>query len=392
MRRIAFLLSLLIIVSRGLQAQPYMVTATNYASGFFGVVADENGQPLEAGSVIHLIWDSAGDGMDDPSVEPGSMGLPTDDDVLMGTGQVGITGGAPSAGTFVFSGTASTPDGWCYLRAFHSPTPTLETYYSESITLYDIPPMAEPVIYGIQFPTGMSRTLGDNPSVTVSTTPEDPPIMIGPTGGEFQYLLELHNNTTEAVLYDLWIDVILPDGTVYGPILTRLNLNMPGEATWTRQMTQSVPAGAPSGVYHYMAHAGDFNTGEIIHEDGFPFEKQGVSGSDGLPENMAGWTTTGWEDGELTTALVPDVFFLSPLYPNPFNPAAQIRFGLPEASPVRIDIYNILGSRVTTLMDRYLDAGYHSIVWQANNIASGLYLVQMKAGGFVHTEKALLLK
>lgn len=392
MKKMILVLLGLAAASCGLNAQPYMVTATNYASGFFAVVADENGQPLEVGSVVHLIWDSAGDGMDDPSIQPGSLGMPTDDDVLMGSGYVGVTGGAPSAGTFVLPGTASAQGGWCYLRAFHAPTPSLGTYYSESITAYGIPMMGAPFIYGIQFPASMIRSLGVNPAVSVNLTPENPPIIIGPTGGEFQYTLQIHNNTSAPVPYDLWIDAILPNGSTYGPIFTRLGLNMPGEATWTRQMTQNVPAGAPPGVYTYFAHMGDFNTGEIIHQDGFPFEKQGVTGVDGLPENMAGWTTTGWEDGELTMALVPDVYFLAPPYPNPFNPAAQIRFGLPEASQVRIDIYNILGSRVTTLLDRHLDAGYHNIVWQASNIASGLYLVQMKAGGFVHTEKALLLK
>jgi flagellar hook assembly protein FlgD len=65
---------------------------------------------------------------------------------------------------------------------------------------------------------------------------------------------------------------------------------------------------------------------------------------------------------------------------------------LPEAADVRIDVYNILGSRVTTLVDRKLEAGYHQVIWDAPNVASGLYLVQMKAGGFVHTRKAFLLK
>jgi len=65
---------------------------------------------------------------------------------------------------------------------------------------------------------------------------------------------------------------------------------------------------------------------------------------------------------------------------------------LPQSSEVRIDVYNILGSRVTTLLHKNLDAGYHTLTWDAGQIASGLYLVQMKAGGFIYTEKALLLK
>jgi hypothetical protein len=141
-----------------------------------------------------------------------------------------------------------------------------------------------------------------------------------------------------------------------------------------------------------MVHTGDLGSGMIIHEDGFPFQKIGADGSDALSTSMLGWELTGWEDGLLSTVAVPEIYFLDPPFPNPFNPTTQLQFGLPEATRVRIDVYNILGSRVTTLMDRNLDAGYHRVIWDAVNVASGLYLVQMKAGGFVHTKKAFLLK
>ena len=382
----------LLVFSLGLQAQPYMVTTTNYASGFFGVVPDENGQPLESGSVIHLIWDSAGDGMDDPSSEPGSIGLPTDDDILVGTCHVGLTGGAPSDGNFVLPGTAPDEGGWCYLRAFHAPDPAPGTYYSESMTEYAFPPMEDPVIYGVQFPAAMIRTLGENPALTVSATPENPPIIIGPTGGSFEFQVDIHNSGQNPVTFDVWIDVVLPTGSVYGPVIQRTDITLPGQATITRLLNQPVPSSAPAGIYSYMVHTGDLHSGAIIHQDGFPFEKQGAQGSDGLLEGMVGWETSGWEDGDILGAAIPDVYFLAPPYPNPFNPTTQIRFGLPEASRVRIDVYNILGSRVITLIDRKLDAGYHHVTWEAPHIASGLYLVQMKAGGYVHTKKAFLLK
>lgn len=391
MKRFVLLLILVLPVFIGLQAQPYMITATNYASGFFGVVADENGQPLEIGSAIHLIWDAAGDGMDDPSTQAGSMGLPTDDDVLMGSGQIGVTGGAPSAGTFVLPGSAAEGGGWCYLRAFHAATPVQGSYYSESVSLYAIPAMASPTIYGVQFPTTMIKVLGDVAPVTVTLNPENTPITIPATGGNFRYGLELHNTTNQPVTYDLWIDMVLPNGSVFGPILTRARLNMPGQATWTRAMIQAIPAGAPAGIYLYRCHIGDQRTGEILHEDSFPFQKEGTSSNFGIAANELGWQLDGWEDN-LGWKAIPEVFFLSAPYPNPFNPATQLQFGLPQSSEVRIDVYNILGSRVTTLLHKNLDAGYHTLTWDASQIASGLYLVQMKAGGFIYTEKALLLK
>ena len=147
-------------------------------SGVFGVIADENGQPLATGSVVHLIWDSAGDGMDAPSTEPGSLGMPTDDDILIGVCEVGYTGGAPSSGNFVLPGTAPAEGGWCYLRAFNASVPMAGTWYSESNAIYNIPPMEDPIIYGIQFPATMTEILGDTPAITVSATPDNPPIII----------------------------------------------------------------------------------------------------------------------------------------------------------------------------------------------------------------------
>jgi hypothetical protein len=387
------LLLILLLMGSSLAAQPpYLITATNYASGFFGVIADENGQPLAVGSVIHFVWDAAGDGMDDPSTSPGFWGMPTDDDVLIGIGSVGVTGGAPGAGSFVLPGSVGAASGWLYLRAFHAATLMQGVYYSESTSEYAIPLMNSPYIYGVEFPDQMTRRLGIATAVLVSAAPVNPPVIIAPNGGNFQYDVSLRNTTTGTVGFDVWIDVILPNGSVYGPLFSRPGLNMPAQTTWTRQLTQSVPAAAPPGIYSYRVRAGNQHTGTVIHEDAFPFEKQGAGGSDGLLSGAQGWELNGWEEGELFAAPIPEVYFLSQPYPNPFNPSAQIQFGLPEATNVRIDVYNILGSRVVTLLDRHLNAGYHSLIWDAGEYASGLYLVQMKAGGYLHTEKALLVK
>jgi hypothetical protein len=397
MKKLAFPLIVLLVFLLGfkvlgLQAQPYLVTATNYASGFFGVVADENGQPLATGSLMQMIWDASGDGMNDPSTLPGSWGAPTGDDVLLGTCLVGVTGGAPSAGTFVLPGNVSATGGLCYLRAFHAATPVQGSHFSESVTEYGLPPLTSPTIYGIQFPSQMYRVLGSNPVVTVNLTPTNPPIIINPSGGSFQFTAQAHNTTTQTQTTDVWADMMLPNGSLYGPIFNRLNVNLPAGSTITRQMTQAVPANSPPGVYSYRVHVGDFETVQTVHQDAFPFVKQGAGGPGGLPEDYVGWETTGWEGGNLLLAPVPEVFFLGSPYPNPFNPTAQFQFGLPVGSQVRIDVYNILGSRVTTLVDKRLDAGYHNLTWNAQGIASGLYLVQMKAGGFVYTQKALLVK
>ncbi|UCD93852.1 MAG: T9SS type A sorting domain-containing protein, partial [Candidatus Zixiibacteriota bacterium] len=95
--------------------------------------------------------------------------------------------------------------------------------------------------------------------------------------------------------------------------------------------------------------------------------------------------------------LIPREFSLHQNYPNPFNPNTVIDFALPRAADVKIDIYNILGKKVTSLLNGQLEAGHHSIIWngldsKGKETASGVYFCSMKAGEFAATRKMLLLK
>jgi molybdopterin converting factor small subunit len=93
-------------------------------------------------------------------------------------------------------------------------------------------------------------------------------------------------------------------------------------------------------------------------------------------------------------------FTLSQNYPNPFNPATTIRFTLPEASLVSIKVYNLIGEEVATLVNNTLTGGSHSVVFNAANLASGVYLYRIqtnlsgsKTGNvFTQTKKMILLK
>jgi hypothetical protein len=79
-------------------------------------------------------------------------------------------------------------------------------------------------------------------------------------------------------------------------------------------------------------------------------------------------------------------------YPNPFNPSTQIGFNLSEAGDVKLDIYNIMGQKVVTLVDSYLPNGAHEVVWNASSVASGVYFYRLSAGGVVETRRMVLLK
>jgi len=89
---------------------------------------------------------------------------------------------------------------------------------------------------------------------------------------------------------------------------------------------------------------------------------------------------------------VPDVFALNQNYPNPFNPSTEIAFDLPVASHVDLTIYNVLGQKVETLVDREMEAGSHTVTWNADKVSTGVYFYRISAKDFTETKKMLMLK
>ena len=90
--------------------------------------------------------------------------------------------------------------------------------------------------------------------------------------------------------------------------------------------------------------------------------------------------------------LVADEFVLYPNYPNPFNPETNIRFSLPEDQIVNLNIYNMTGQLVESLLNERRSAGIHSVHWNASGVASGVYLYQLQVGGRSITQKMILMK
>jgi len=94
---------------------------------------------------------------------------------------------------------------------------------------------------------------------------------------------------------------------------------------------------------------------------------------------------------------LPTEFGLSQNYPNPFNPTTEINFALPENAHVNIEVFNVLGQKVRTLVDTDMEAGYQKVTWngrddQGAGVSSGIYLYRMKAGDQVFTKKMMMLK
>ena len=96
---------------------------------------------------------------------------------------------------------------------------------------------------------------------------------------------------------------------------------------------------------------------------------------------------------------IPKEYGLEPAYPNPFNPTATIRYQLPLESRVSLKIYNLLGDEVANLVDGVESAGYRTVIWNAAQCASGVYLYRLKATAvadpgtsFVQVQKVLFIK
>jgi hypothetical protein len=88
----------------------------------------------------------------------------------------------------------------------------------------------------------------------------------------------------------------------------------------------------------------------------------------------------------------PESIELKQNYPNPFNPTTTIGFYLPKTTDVRIGVFNVVGQQVGQLIDERLGAGDHSVIWNAMDMPSGVYIVQMEAMNTVQTRKITLIK
>ena len=89
---------------------------------------------------------------------------------------------------------------------------------------------------------------------------------------------------------------------------------------------------------------------------------------------------------------VSSVFELSQNYPNPFNPATLISWQLAVGSEVELKVFNLLGQEVQTLVNEEQPAGFHSIFWNAEGVASGIYFYTIQAENYRAVKKKVLMK
>ncbi len=150
-------------------------------------------------------------------------------------------------------------------------------------------------------------------------------------------------------------------------------------------------------VVNAMQMAEGGATGEAGNDsdsDGIPFIPEQVAGvapvfAAEATQNLSGPTSAG---DELVITGNPDDYQLNQNYPNPFNPTTEITFSTPQDGKILLEVYDLQGKKVATLVNGQRNAGFHSITFDASQLPSGLYFYKIEANGFQSTKKMSLLK
>jgi CSLREA domain-containing protein len=198
----------------------------------------------------------------------------------------------------------------------------------------------------------------------VSAVPDDPPVVIPPEGGAFDFVVTVRSQQTFGLRqWDVWGTITTPDGTVveptFGPDVVELG---PGDAV-ARTQSQVIPGSGPAGSYVYRVYAGAYP------------EPDGEGASFGFEKLV----DTASEPG----AGGPTAFALHEVRPNPFASWATLAYDVPERTHVRLVVYDVLGREVAVLVDREREAGRHEAAFDGHELAPGTYFVRLEAGDTV---------
>ncbi len=122
----------------------------------------------------------------------------------------------------------------------------------------------------------------------------------------------------------------------------------------------------------------------------WPDQSEAVNLTGAIINGITYGTLVGIEDEP--NGIKPAKFELEQNYPNPFNPSTNINFTISAKSDVKLSVYNLLGQKVATLMDKPLNAGQYHVTFNGSDLPSGVYFYRLKAGKYSQTRKMLLMK
>jgi len=242
------------------------------------------------------------------------------------------------------------------------------------------------------------------PNLTVTLVPMTLPIQIPALGGSFDFLFFVANNENDTVTVDIWTEVILPDGSLLGPLKGPVTADLDTGTTGAYKI-QRVSAAAPPGFYSYLGHVGLYPA--IWESDSFEFEKLETGTNE---FGLGNWSNRGdliREEMKTVSGVMPGEFTLFQTYPNPFNPTTvvsyklqvasfvrlEVSYKLQVASFVRLEVFDIAGRPTgSPLQNGWKEAGYHEVTFDGSGLASGIYVVRLETGDFSASEKMVLIK
>lgn len=228
--------------------------------------------------------------------------------------------------------------------------------------------------------------------LTLDLEPVNPPIIIPMQGGSFNYTMTITCDSSNYALFDAWTELLLPNGYVMGPLFIRPNVFLPAGGLLSRRLNFYVSAWAMPGTYEFRGYLGDYPD-SVVASDSFTFVKL----ANGTGPTEPGYVElSGWDRDERVelpaagTAIADRIVMDSS--PNPFNPTTVLSLKLPAAGHVKLQVVDLAGRTIATLLDRELDAGIHAVTFDGDHLASGIYLAVLNAGDQAAAERLLLLK
>jgi WD40 repeat protein len=215
--------------------------------------------------------------------------------------------------------------------------------------------------------------VGGSAAMTVSATPLDEPVVIGPGGGAFAFEVTLTNTSGAPQTVEVWSAVTGP--AERDPVLGPVTVTLAAGRSATRIVTQQVPAQAPAGAYTYAVYVAPPG-GAPMASDAFPFTKE-AGRTDGPAGGVADdWAATGFEASVEATG--PGGYALTGAGPNPFRTATALALTVAEGQAVRAEVFDALGRRVAVLHDGPVEAGVPvRLALDGAALAPGAYVVRV---------------
>jgi plastocyanin len=232
-----------------------------------------------------------------------------------------------------------------------------------------------------------------NLTFALSMTPIGGPIVIPASGGSFQYNAQGTNQTNQVQPTTYWTKLYPPNNGMPSQTFQK-GVTLPPSGTRGATLQTVISAASPPGLYRFVGYVGS-NPDSVLAWNSFTFTK--------LASTLEG---TGWE-----TTIIEDWHDVTPTnnsvvgnqqtgaesvkisnYPEPFNPSTTIRFNLPMDGAVSLEVFNLTGARVATLVHGYQAAGDHQVAFDASGLPSGLYVYRMNYAGQTLSNKMMLIK